>query len=147
LRDIVEFMRLNTPIPGSWAWNRGTLDLLFLTGAVSLTTWHLIIQRDCTPRVTSSPSTWRYFDLARVLITSTPLWLLNLRATARANHHKQIIMPNHVSTVHVRSTFGWSLIDHACIGLSRGLMPRRIHDLKSRYCFCAHIHEIRNIFC
>ena len=29
-----------------------------------------------------------YFDLARVLITSTPLWLLNLRATSRANHHK-----------------------------------------------------------
>ena len=29
-----------------------------------------------------------YFDLARVLITSTPLWLLNLRATSWANHHK-----------------------------------------------------------
>ena len=29
-----------------------------------------------------------YFDMARVLITSTPLWLLNLRATSWANHHK-----------------------------------------------------------
>ena len=41
---------------------------------------------------------------------------------------------------------GWSLIDHACIGLSRGLLPRRIHDLKSRYCFYAHMHEITKYF-
>ena len=41
---------------------------------------------------------------------------------------------------------GWSLIDHACIGLCRGLMPHWIHDLKSTYCFYAHMHEITKYF-
>ena len=39
----------------------------------------------------------------------------------------------------------WSIM-HASGCVQRGLLPRRIHDLKSTYCFCAHMHEITKYF-
>ena len=62
------------------------------------------------------------------------------------HHYPICTRPSISMVIQGKAQMGWSLIDFTCVMLCGALMPHWIHDLKSTYCFCAHIVQPRAAF-
>ena len=105
----------------------------------------------CTPDWFSTIALGKHYGT--VAVWCTDLYdCTRTKALGSTSTHLYLGPPHTVGTWYLaryrqgKAQMGWSLIDHACIGLCRGLLPHWIHDLKSTYCFYAHMHEITKYF-